>query len=550
MDPARCLTEVPDDLRSVIEHHVTYRDLVTQRGPQAPDAHRSAAGKALVVALTILLGVTVTGPNALAAAASTPAVTATEDYPPQLAAYYAQKLVWEPCEGGLQCAWLTVPLDYSDPAGTQIQIRVNKATARGAADQRQGSIVINPGGPGGSGLDFTAYTAHSIAPKLNAAFDIVGFDPRGVGQSTPITCVTGKQTTALLETDGTPTTAVQRKHLMTISSIVGRGCVTMSPTLASHVGTDDAVRDMDVLRAALGESMLNWLGWSYGTVLGTRYTEAFPDRVGRFVLDGALDPSRDMMEVSRGQSRGFQVAMTRFAADCATRATCAYKGGTKKVLAGINTLLARLDTRPLPTNDPKRKLTQTTALSGLFQAMYAKWLWPTLRTALRQTNRNDGSLLMALADVSSDRTGPNTYAGNTMSAFYAINCWDAPPPPGEKGLAAAATAWSRGAPVPEMAKSMSWGNAPCTTWFGHSTRAPAPASSTTSAPILVVGTLYDPATPYPWAVALSKQLPTSTLLTYNGDGHTAYGSGSACINKAVETYLLTGTPPAAGLVCT
>ncbi len=501
----------------------------------------------MIVVLAVLMGLTIAGSSGVATAA--PSTVPAADYPPELAAYYTQTLAWSPCEEGLECAGLTVPLDYSDPAGAQIQIRVNKSPARGGAAQRQGSLVINPGGPGGSGLDFTAYTARSVAPKVNVAFDIVGFDPRGVGKSAPITCATGRQTTALLQTDGSPSTRAQREQVMNVSAILGRGCLTMSPTLARHVGTDDAVRDMDVLRAALGEPKLNWLGWSYGTVLGTRYLEAFPDRIGRFVLDGALDPSKDLMQVSRGQSRGFQVAMTRFAADCAKRTTCPYKGGTAKVLEGINALLARLDTRRMPTNDPKRRLGQSEALSGMFQAMYATWLWPTLRTALRQANRDDGSLLMSLADFSSDRTGPNTYAGNTISAFYAVSCWDAPPPPGEQGLAAAAAAWSRGAPVPEMAKSMAWGNAPCTTWFGHSNRAPAPANSTTAAPILVVGTLYDPATPYPWAVALSKQLPTSTLLTYNGDGHTAYGGGSACINKAVDAYLLTGAPPAAGLVC-
>jgi hypothetical protein len=241
--------------------------------------------------------------------------------------------------------------------------------------------------------------------------------------------------------------------------------------------------------------------------------------------------------------------MKRFAADCAKRANCAYRGGTNGVLAGINGLLARLDTKTLATSDPKRRLTQADALSGIFQAMYAKWLWPTLRVALKQAKQGDGSGLMTLADVSSDRTGPDRYASNSLSAFYAINCWDAPAPPGKKGLEAAARRWSAQAPVPEMAKAMAWGNAPCTTWFGRSTRTPAPASSTTTAPIVVVGTLYDPATPYPWAVALAKQLPTATLLTWNGDGHTAYGSGSACINKAVETYLLTGATPPAGLVC-
>jgi pimeloyl-ACP methyl ester carboxylesterase len=503
----------------------------------------------VVVGLTVLVGLSLTGPGAAAVAAPAPAKVSTDDVPPELASYYAQTLAWSSCEDGLDCTWLTVPLDYTDPAGARITLRVNKAPARGGTSQRQGTLVVNPGGPGASGLDFTAYTARSIAPKVNAAFDVVGFDPRGVGKSAPVTCVTGRQTTVLLQTDGTPRTAAQRKRLMDMAATLGRGCLKRTPNLARHVGTENTVRDMDILRAALGESKLNWLGFSYGTFLGTLYLEKFPDRVGRFVLDGALDPANNIMQISRGQSRGFQVAMTRFAADCAKRATCAFKGGTKGVIGGINAMLARLDTKPMPTDDPRRRLTQADALSALFYSMYSPVIWPSLRISLKQATRNNGTGLQTIADISSRRTGPNTYADNSMSAFYAISCWDVPPPPGEKGLAAAAALWSKGAPIPEMAKSMSWGNAPCTSWYGHSARLPAPATSTTTAPIVVVGTIYDPATPYPWAVALSKQLPTSTLLTYKGDGHTAYGSGSSCINKALENYLLTGTPPAAGLVC-
>jgi hypothetical protein len=156
---------------------------------------------------------------------------------------------------------------------------------------------------------------------------------------------------------------------------------------------------------------------------------------------------------------------------------------------------------------------------------------------------------MTLADYSNDRSGPNSYGSNMTSAFYAIGCWDGPATPDAAGLRSAAAVWSRYARVPEMAKAMSWGNAPCSEWFAHSDRVPAPAASTTTSPILVVGTIYDPATPYPWAVALSQQLSTATLLTWVGDGHTAYGNGSRCIDSAIDTYLLTGTPPAAGTVC-
>ena len=501
-----------------------------------------AAAAGLVLPATPAVAV----PDRAPAAAGTLAPAA--DYPAELAPYYTQALTWTPCEGSLTCTWLTVPLDYADPAGATVRIRAAKATATGPAAQRQGSIVINPGGPGGSGVGFTAYVAESIAADVATQFDFVGFDPRGVGQSAPITCLTGRQTAVWLATDGSPNSAAEERRLMSRAAAIPRGCLSMSPTLARNVGTENTVRDMDILRAALGDPRLNWLGYSYGTYLGTLYAQAFPDRVGRMVLDGALDPSLDAMEVSEGQSRGFQTAMTRFAADCTTRANCPFAGGTRAVLAGINAILAGLDRTPMATSS-RRVLTQAEALTALFYPMYTTQLWPILRQALGAAAEGDGSGLLAISDYASDRTGPAQYATNMTSAFYAISCWDMPAPPGAAGLRAAATAWSRNARVPEMAKSMAWGNAPCSQWFGHSARVPAPASTTTTAPILVVGTTFDPATPYWWSVALSRQLTTSTLLTYRGDGHTAYGAGSPCIDRSVGGYLLTGTMPAAGTVC-
>ena len=446
------------------------------------------------------------------------------------------------------CAWLTVPLDYANPAGPTIQVRVNRAKATGATASRQGSLVINPGGPGATGLDFTGYVARNVAPKVNQAFDIVGFDPRGIGASAPITCVTGRQTTIWLRQDGTPDTPAEEARLMFLARGISNGCLRRSPDLARHVGTEDTVRDLDVLRAALGDPKLNWLGYSYGTFIGTIYAEMFPDHVGRFVLDGAVNPANNAMQLSQGQSHGFQVALQRFADDCARRASCPYVGGAKGVLRGINSLLARIDARPLPT-DSRERLTQSYAMSAIFLSMYSTSFWSTLRQSLGQANKGDGTGLMLLSDYANDRIGPNSYGSNMTSAFYAIGCWDGPATPNTAGLRTAAAAWSRHARVPEMARAMAWGNAPCSVWFGHSTRQPAPANSTTTSPILVVGTTYDPATPYPWAVALSQQLSTATLLTWIGDGHTAYGSGSKCIDTAIDGYLLTGTPPAAGTVC-
>jgi pimeloyl-ACP methyl ester carboxylesterase len=487
-------------------------------------------------------------PGSAVAHASAPVQASDTDVPPALAPFYDQVLAWTPCRDGLTCAWLTVPLDYADPTGPTIRLRVNRAQATGPAARRQGSLVINPGGPGEGALDFTAYLAEAVANRVATQFDIVGFDPRGVGQSAPITCMTPAQTTRWFRADGTPDTTAERVRYMSLAGAIPRGCLSMSPEMARHVGTENTIQDMDVLRQALGDDRLNYLGYSYGTFLGTKYAERFPDQVGRFVLDGAIDPSLDLMEVSRGQSRGFEVAVTRFARDCTTHRDCPYAGSTAAVLAGMNRLLARLDRRPLPTQEGPA-LVQSEALSAIFQAMYAPVLWPSLRRALKQAEHGDGMPLQGLANIANDRTTPNSYGSNMASAFPAISCWDSTPAPGATGLRAAATAWSRGTAVPELARAIAWGNAPCSTWYGHSPLRPGPASSTTTAPILVVGTIFDPATPYAWAQALSRQLGTATLLSYRGDGHTAYGTGSRCVDDVVDAYVLTGTPPPQGTVC-
>jgi len=462
-----------------------------------------------------------------------------------LEAYYSQTLKWSDCGGELECSTLLVPIDYSSPASGDFRLALSRALAKGT---KVGSIVVNPGGPGGSGTDFAAYAQSSVSDQVAKAYDMVGFDPRGVGKSVPVTCFTGKQTTAWLRADATPDTPSEISSYAALAAGIARGCLAYTPTRARNVGSQATVRDLDVLRAALGDKKLNLLGYSYGTYLGALYAHDFPDTVGRFVLDGAVDPGMDSMQISEGQSRAFQVAMTRFARNCSRVASCPYEGGTAKVLTGINRLLAQLDKQPMRT-DKRETLTQSQALGALFWGMYSRDYWPNLRDALSEAARGNGTYLLTLADLSADRTGPNTYGSNQASAFYAISCWDSPAAPGSAGLAAAARTWSAKAPVPEMARALSWGNAPCSTWFGHSDLVPAPASSTTDAPILVIGTTYDPATPYPWSVTLAEQLSTARLLTYVGDGHTAFGNGNACIDGAVNNYLATGALPARGLRC-
>lgn len=466
---------------------------------------------------------------------------------PELRPFYSQQITWASCPdrgARVQCASITVPLDYTQPTGRTIELALLRTPAAG---QSRGSIVVNPGGPGAGGLDYAQYLASVMDPDVTAAFDIVGFDPRGVGESAPIVCMTGKQTTRWYRTDTTPDTAAEQATLLDRAAQISRGCLRRDAQLARSIGSDSTVRDMDVIRAVLGDERLNWLGFSYGTSLGALFAQEFPDRVGRMVLDGGVDPRLNAMQISADQSRGFQVGIGRFATDCAERSGCVAKSQAG-VLSFINSLLRTLDSSQLAT-DGRRDLVQAEALTALFFAMYSTDLWPTLRTGLRQAKNGDGTTLQLLAQLANDQVGPDRYGSNIASAFYAIGCWDYPATPNAAGLRSAAAAWSRSAVVPEMGRAMSWENAPCSTWFDHSPTPPARVSSTTDAPILVIGTVFDPATPYSWSVALSEQLRTSRLLTHRGDGHTAYAAGNACIDDIADRYLLTGALPAEGTNC-
>lgn len=478
---------------------------------------------------------------------SSPALAAPSQEQADLQAFYSQQVTWSPCEGrgpAVQCAEVTVPLDYSRPAGRTIDIALLRVPATGPTPE---SLLVNPGGPGAGGLDFAEYLGSIIDSDVRRKFDIVGFDPRGVGESAPVQCLTGRQTTRWYRTDATPDTPKERATLLSRAAEISRGCLSFDPELARFVGTDNTVRDMDVIRSAVGAQRLNWLGFSYGTELGASYAQEFPDRVGRMVLDGGVDPQLDGMQISRDQSAGFQLAMQRFATDCAKRADCV-ASSQRAVLDAVNGLLSELERSPMRT-DGSRRLVQAEALTALIFSMYSTDLWPTLRMGIRQANRGDGTTLQLLAQLAKDQTGPNRYGSNIASAFYAIGCWDYPATPGQAGLIAAASRWSEGVAIPEIGRAMAWGNAPCSSWFEHSDIPPAAVTSTTEAPILIIGTTFDPATPYRWSQSLNRQLPTSTLLTYRGDGHTAYGNTNLCIDDITDRYLLTGALPADGTTC-
>ncbi len=477
-----------------------------------------------------------------------------------LAAYYAQKLRWQPCSGGFQCARLVVPLDYRAPAGRQFSLPVTRLPAANAA-RRIGSIVVNPGGPGGSGVDYARQARSALPAAVLARFDVVGFDPRGVGGSRPaVRCMNGPQLDRYLGTDDTPDNPAEMSALISQSRSFGQACERESGSLLPYVGTADAARDLDILRAALGDAKLTYLGKSYGTYLGTYYAQLFPHRVRALVLDGALDPEESAIDENIVQAEGFQVAFRSFAADCLKRQGCplgqaggsglaggtAAAAGVTVAIAKLQGLLSRTDHAPL-ANDlgDGRPANQALIAGGILAALYSKAYWPLLRQALRNGFAGDGTLLIELSDALVERGNSGSYS-NLVESNMAINCIDRPWPRALSAWPPAAATARQDAP--QFGALIMWGSLPCAYWPVRA--APVPAMRAAGAPpILVVGTTRDPATPYRWAQALARDLSSGVLLGRNGDGHTAYKMGSSCVDGIVNRYLIDGAVPRSGTVC-
>ncbi|WP_248959972.1 alpha/beta hydrolase [Sphaerisporangium perillae] len=480
--------------------------------------------------------------------AATQAVEAATKAPSTaLEPFYTQKIAWKSCKGGFECGKIEVPLDYADPSGERIQISVIRLPATGS--KRIGSILLNPGGPGGSGIEYARAAKTVLTPAVLSRFDTVGFDPRGVGESAPVHCLSGPQLDTFIGLDGTPDDAGEVEALAKGAKQFAEGCQAKSGKLLSHVGTADAARDMDVLRAALGDQGLTYLGKSYGTYLGAVYADLFPKKVRALVLDGAIDPAlHPVPAVNAAQARGFEVAFRSFLADCFNAASCPFPTkNTDTALAQLSNLLKTTDQHPLRNNTgDSRKIDESWTTLGIVTALYDKRSWPVLRTALSQAFRGDGTTLLRLADILIDRRQDGTYSNQT-EANMAINCVDHPYPKKTSVYEEAARAAQKESP--HFGAYVMWGSLPCEYWPVQPTGTDKPLKATGAPPILVVGTQRDPATPYEWAKSLASELSSGVLLSYDGDGHTAYRTGSTCVDEAVDRYLISLTTPKNGTLC-
>ena len=455
--------------------------------------------------------------------------------------FYGQDLAWGSCERGSgECAKLEVPLDYKDPGGKTIKIEVLRVKAKG---KKAGSLVVNPGGPGGSGVEYAAAADYVVSDQIRKNFDVVGFDPRGVARSSPVDCLDDAGMDRYLAKDPTPDTAAERTEDDRAQKEFADGCKAKSGDLLGHVSTADAARDMDVLRAALGDGKLTYLGKSYGTYLGATYAELFPDRAGRLVLDGVIPPDASSEEVVIGQAKGFDTATKAWAQDCVDN-DCSLGNSVDEVVKSVQDQLAELDKQPLPAS-AGITLTEGWATWGIAQALYDQGMWSKLTDALVSAKDGDGGPLSELGRTYAGRDSGGDYRSNLLEALPAVNCLDRP----EKGT-------DQDALIAKAVKAAPiWGRAlasesPCSQWPVDGTNTPHTIDAKGADPILVVGTTRDPATPFEWAERLNNQLADSALITHEGDGHTAYMRQNDCVDKAVDEYWLTGkTPDGDALTC-
>ncbi|KUL23887.1 alpha/beta hydrolase [Streptomyces regalis] len=452
-----------------------------------------------------------------------------------------------PDDGTWQCATMKAPRDWDDPKGDTIDIELIRVRTSSEENRRIGSLIFNFGGPGGSGVTSLPSFADGFA-KLRTRYDLVSFDPRGVGRSEPVRCENDQQLDAYFQQDATPDDADERTELMDSAKEFNAACEKNSEGMLPHVTTTEAARDLDLMRQVLGDDKLHYFGISYGTELGGVYAHLFPRNVGRAVFDAVVDPTTDPEQNALAQAAGFQLALDNFAEDCTSKTEGCPIGDTPQdVKDRIAKLLKGLDSKPIQGIFP-RELTQTTATSGILQALYSKSFWEYLAQGLVQAYDGDGSALMRLADASTGRRENGEYS-NIVPANVAINCADDKP---------RYTAEDVERRLPEFraasnlfGDSLAWSMLSCTDWAVAGAADHPEVGAPGSAPILVVGNTGDPATPYEGARKMVQALGkgVGVEMTYKGQGHGAYNSKNKCVQDAVNGYLLDGKVPAAGTVC-
>ncbi|WP_264796879.1 alpha/beta hydrolase [Arthrobacter mangrovi] len=461
-----------------------------------------------------------------------------------LKSYYTQDVAWEDCEQQFQCAKVEVPLDYAEPDGKRIEIAAIRSSAGNGS---KGSILLNPGGPGGSGYDTVKDSlAYMTTEELRRNYDIVGFDPRGVKRSAPVKCMSDKEKDEARQVQYDLDTDAGLAEAARDSKELAQECAEKTGEVLGHVDTVSAAKDMDILRAAVGDAKLNYLGFSYGTFLGATYADLFPERVGRLVLDGALDPSLSNAEVTLGQAKAFEAAIHSYAESCLQSSDCPMDGTADDAVGQIRDLIAAVEDNPMTAADG-RLVTVGMFVSGFIVPLYNDQNWPALTAALKGAFGGDPTEMLRLSDLGAERQPDGSYTGNSTEAFTAINCLDYPMESGLDAMREEAKALEDASPT--LGRYLAYGGTTCENWSYDAVRTPAPVKAEGADPILVVGTTGDPATPYEWAESMAASFESASLLTFEAEGHTAYSRGNKCVQDAVDAYFIDGTMPKDGAVC-
>jgi pimeloyl-ACP methyl ester carboxylesterase len=468
---------------------------------------------------------------------------------PEAAAVYQQSVTWRAC-GDLECASIDVPIDWSEPDGATVALALARRPADNP-DTRVGSLLVNPGGPGGSGIDLVKNVDTFASAKLMANYDVVGFDPRGVGESSPIDCGTGKTLDDYYVRDFVVETQADLDAAIARNQAFAENCRALSGRLIENVDTVSAARDMDVIRAVLGDDKLHYLGFSYGTQLGATYAELYPHNVGRVVLDGAVDVLLDPIDQSLEQAAGFESALTSFLDWCVARDSCDLSSDVETARRQVADIARAARDKPY-ASDSATPVNGNLMIYGIVVTLYDEANWEYLELALNEVLQTDTArIFYSLGNFYLDRdeqTGE--WNGNSGVAFTAISCLDSADSTSDWTIKDQRDFARR---VEEVAPTFGWwfaGTGGCEGWPYEADEAVSDldAAATAASPLLVIGTTNDPATPYKWAQTLAADLG-APLLTYTGEGHTAYGRSNQCVTDVVDAYLVDGVVPEDGVQC-
>ena len=480
-------------------------------------------------------------------AAPRPSVTNapdTDGVDADLLPFYEQTLSWVSCGTGFDCTDVTAPLDWENPGAGEITLSVVRHQAEGTP---VGSLLTNPGGPGASGVDLILGSLDfAVGADLVENFDVIGFDPRGVGESTAVTCYDAAQMDDYLYSIPTAPrgTPEWEAELLDAHASFAEACEANSGGILPYITTINAARDMDLIRAVLGDTQLNYLGYSYGTFLGATYAKLYPEKAGRLVLDGAIDPAVPGLEVGATQALGFESALRAYMEDCLGGGSCPFNGTVDQAMDDLGALLASADRTPLANGDG-RLMGADSMMTGIIAALYSQDSWSFLTQGLDEALQGDPTTMFVLADFYNGREG-DTYADNSSEAFRAYNCMDYPVEDDPAAEAATRAKIAEGAPT----IAPYWeGPDSCEVWPYPPTGTRGEIAAEGAGPILVIGTTNDPATPYEWSESLAAQLEEGVLITRVGEGHTGYNKGNSCVDGAVEAFLLDDVVPEDGLRC-